>query len=51
MVDALLRPGQPRRDWTQTLVSDGYLIIRHPDWQGAVAIADEAARTIGLFAG
>ena len=50
MVDALLRPGQPRRDWTQTLVSDGYLIVRHPSWSGAVAMADEAARQIGLFA-
>jgi len=50
MVDALLRPGQPRRDWKQTLVSDGYLIVRHPSWNGAVAMADEAARQIALFA-
>jgi len=51
VVEDLLKPGQMRRDWKQTLVSDGYLIVRHPDWQGAVAIADEAARTIGMFAG
>jgi biotin carboxylase len=50
VVDALLRPGQPRRDWKQTLVSDGYLIVRHPSWKGAVALADEAARGIALFA-
>lgn len=50
MVDALLRPGQHRRDWMQTLVSDGYLIVRHPEWRGAVALADEAARHIALFA-
>lgn len=51
VADELLRPGTPRRDWKQTLVSDGYLMVRHPDWQGAKAIADEAARTIGMFAG
>ena len=51
VVEDLLKPGQMRRDWKQTLVSDGFLIVRHPDWQGAVAIADEAARTIGMFAG
>ncbi|HCH61927.1 MAG: hypothetical protein CL927_14155 [Deltaproteobacteria bacterium] len=51
MVDALLRPGQTRRDWTQTLVSDGYLIVRHPSWDGAKQMADEAARHIALFAG
>jgi hypothetical protein len=50
VVDALLRPGQPRRDWKQTLVSDGYLIVRHPSWKGAVALADEAARGIALIA-
>jgi hypothetical protein len=46
----LLRPGQHRRDWMQTLVSDGYLIVRHASWDGAVQMADEAARHIGLFA-
>ena len=50
MVDELLRPGQRRRDWKQTLVSDGYLIVRHPTWEGALALADDAAQTIGLFA-
>ena len=50
VAETLLRPGQRRRDWKQTLVSDGYLIVRHPDWRGAVALADEAARNITLFA-
>ncbi|MBL8617605.1 MAG: ATP-grasp domain-containing protein [Deltaproteobacteria bacterium] len=50
MVEELLRPGQRRRDWKQTLVSDGYLIVRHPTWEGALALADDAAQTIGLFA-
>lgn len=50
VAETLLRPGAHRRDWKQTLVSDGYLIVRHPDWQGAVALADEAARTIAIHA-
>lgn len=50
LVEDLLRPGQRRRDWKQTLVSDGYLIIRAPTWEGALQIADDAAQTIGLFA-
>jgi biotin carboxylase len=47
----LLPLGAQRRDWKQTLVSDGFLIVRHPQWQGAVQLADEAARQINLFAG
>ncbi|MCG8423777.1 MAG: ATP-grasp domain-containing protein [Proteobacteria bacterium] len=27
----LLPIGHPRRDWKQTLLSDGYVLIRHPD--------------------
>ena len=30
------RPGTPRRNWKQTLVSDGYVIVRHPDWDEAL---------------
>ncbi len=50
LVDDLLRPGQRRRDWKQTLVSDGYVIVRHPSWEGMLEIADDACRSIGLFA-
>ena len=50
VADALLRPGTHRRDWKQTLVSDGYLIVRHPQWHGALALADDAARNVVLFA-
>jgi biotin carboxylase len=49
--DTLLRPGQQRRDWTATLVSDGYLMARHPEWAGAMQIAADAARHVHLFAG
>ncbi|MEM1007805.1 MAG: ATP-grasp domain-containing protein, partial [Myxococcota bacterium] len=30
--EQLLSEGAPRRNWKQTLLSDGFLIIRHPEW-------------------
>ncbi|MEZ4449365.1 MAG: hypothetical protein R3B09_07795 [Nannocystaceae bacterium] len=47
----LLPVGAHRRDWLQTLVSDGWIIARHPSWQGALQIADDAATKVTLFAG
>ena len=48
--DKLLRPGTPRRDWKQTLLSDGHLMCRHPDWDTAKEMCFEAARNITLYA-
>ncbi|MDB4962394.1 MAG: Carbamoylphosphate synthase large subunit protein [Myxococcales bacterium] len=48
--DTLLRPGSPRRDWKATLLSDGYLVIRHPSWDAACAMASEAATSVHLYA-
>ena len=48
--DELLRPGTPRRDWKATLVSDGYLMVRHPDWDVCKEICAAAATDITLFA-
>lgn len=48
--DELLRPGSPRRDWKQTLVSDGYLMIRHPNWDEAKRISFAAATDVTLYA-
>jgi hypothetical protein len=50
MVDNLLQPGQRRRNWKQTLVSDGFLILRHPNWVTAKHLAEKAAVDIQLFA-
>ena len=49
--DKLFRPGTPRRDWKQTLTSDGFLILRHPDWQTTYDLAHLAAEQITLYAG
>ena len=47
----LLPLGSPRRDWRQTLLSDGYLIIRHPDLARALEIADAVGTDLQLYAG
>jgi len=46
----LLPIGARRRNWRQTLVSDGFLMIRHPDLAQTLAIADEIGERVQLFA-
>jgi biotin carboxylase len=46
----LLPVGTPRRDWRQTLVSDGFVMVRHPDWTEVRRMADAAATGIQLWA-
>ncbi|MBS1119955.1 MAG: Carbamoylphosphate synthase large subunit protein [Deltaproteobacteria bacterium] len=50
VLDTLLRPGATRRDWKATLLSDGYLVVRHPDWDQARQMAFAAATDIQLYA-
>ena len=50
VADTLLRPGEHRRDWKQTLLSDGYIVVRHPDWAAARDMAFAAATGIQLYA-
>ena len=50
VVENLRKPGQMRRDWKQTLVSDGFLILRHPNWDVTKHLAEKAAVGIQLFA-
>lgn len=46
----LLPIGSPRRDWKSTLLSDGYITIRHPDWQATKDMADMVGTDLQLFA-
>ncbi len=46
----LARIGEPRRNWKQTLISDGYLIVRHPDLKTAMAMADKVGSDLQLYA-
>lgn len=48
--DKISRPGTPRRDWKQTLLSDGYILLRHPDWDTTYAMCMEAATDIVIYA-
>ncbi len=47
----LLPIGAPRRNWVQTLISDGYVCVRHPDLQAAMDIADAVGTDLQLYAG
>jgi len=46
----LLEPGQHRRNWKQTLVSDGFLIVRHPSWEATLELARQVGERITLHA-
>lgn len=48
--ERLSRPGTPRRNWRHTLLSDGHVAIRHPDWDEARRICHDAATRIALYA-
>ena len=46
----LLLPGAHRRNWKQTLLSDGWLIVRHPDLETTMRIADAVGTDLQLYA-
>jgi biotin carboxylase len=46
----LLPVGSQRRNWKHTLVSDGFVIVRHPDWDRTYQLAMEAATAITMWA-
>jgi ATP-grasp domain len=45
----LLPIGAPRRDWLMTLISDGMVIVRHPELDSCVEIADRFATELQLY--
>src|SRR5947207_5779727 len=48
--EKLLRPGTMRRNWKNTLLSDGHLIVRHPEWSEAHRLSFAAATGIRMYA-
>lgn len=46
----LLPIGAHRRNWKQTLVSDGYILLRHPDLATTMAMADRVGTDLKLYA-
>lgn len=47
----LLPVGAMRRDWKQTLRSDGMLIVRHPDLNSMYEILDQIGSRLQMYAG
>ena len=51
VVEVNLTPvGAPRRNWKQTLIGDGYLVVRHPDLTPALQMSERIAREVQLYA-
>ena len=46
----LLPVGAHRRDWRATLISDGMVIVRHPELARTIEIADRFAAELQMFA-
>ncbi len=51
VVNDLLPIGTPRRDWHQTLLSDGYMILRHPDYRECMSRMAFAISKLRIYAG
>jgi hypothetical protein len=48
--NTLLPVGARRRDWRATLVSDGFIMLRHPDLETTLAMADDVGTKVQLYA-
>ncbi len=51
VADTLLPVGAHRRDWKATLVSDGFLCVRHPELGKVRGLMDRAIDEVRLYAG
>jgi len=47
----LLPPGAPRRDWRSTVVGDGAVMVRHPEFQRVVEMTERFAAEFHMYAG
>ena len=45
----LVQPGQPRRDWRATVISDGLIVVRHRGFDETVAMSDWIAANVHLY--
>jgi hypothetical protein len=46
----LLPIGAPRRDWRATLISDGMIIVRHPELQPVIEMTERFASDMQMYA-
>jgi len=42
--------GAPRRDWRQVIEGDGWIVVRHPDLDTTLHLADRVSTEVRLFA-
>jgi hypothetical protein len=47
----LLPIGAPRRDWRAVLISDGMIIVRHPELQPVIDMTERFAANLQMYAG
>ena len=45
----LVQPGQPRRDWRATVISDGLIVVRHPNFDETVAMSEWIASNVHIY--
>jgi ATP-grasp domain len=50
MLVDLLPVGAPRRDWRATLISDGMIIVRHPELQQVIEMTERFASDMHMYA-
>ena len=46
----LLPVGAPRRDWRSSVVGDGMIVVRHPEFQRVVEMTDRFAAEVQMYA-
>jgi hypothetical protein len=51
VANTLLPVGAPRRNWKATLVSDGFIMLRHPQLATTLELADQVGNHVQLYAG
>ena len=47
----LLPIGAPRRDWRATVISDGLIVVRHPELQAVIEMTERFASDLEMYAG
>src|SRR5207248_10082367 len=47
----LLPVGAPRRDWRAAIISDGMVIVRHPELSKTIEMTERFAADLRLYAG
>jgi hypothetical protein len=47
----LLPVGAPRRDWRASVIGDGLVVVRHPEFEQVVQMTDRFAADLHMYAG